>query len=70
MDESTNKNLMKIINRIIGDKPHECQLHLNHDLWVGIATTKIIIGETLFMLVYGQESMMSVDLDISTYFST
>ena len=65
--ESTHKNLLKIIKRVIGQNPREWHLHLNHALWADRTTTKTSHGETPFHLVYGQEAIMPAELEILTY---
>jgi hypothetical protein len=57
-DESTNKNLVKILKKIIDDKP--CQWHtlLTYALWADQTTTKSSTGHTPFQLLYGQEAIM------------
>jgi transposase InsO family protein len=64
--ESTNKYLVRIIKRLIECKP--CQWHtlLTYALWVYRTTTKVSTGCTPFQLVYGQESILPTELEISS----
>lgn len=65
--ESTNKNLLKIIKHVIDENPREWHLHLTQDLWEDHTKTKTLHGKTPFFLVYGQETIMHVELEIATY---
>jgi len=46
--ESTNKNLVRNIKRIIEDKPHQWHTLLNYALWEDHTTTKESTGITPF----------------------
>jgi transposase InsO family protein len=64
--KSTNKNLVRIIKRLIKDKPCQCHTLLNYTLWADCTTTKVSTGCTPFHLVYGQESIMPTEMEISS----
>jgi transposase InsO family protein len=56
--ESTNKNLVRIIKRLIEDKPHQWHTLLTYTLWEDQTTTKVSTGCTPFHLFYGQEAIL------------
>jgi hypothetical protein len=64
--ESTNKNLVRIIKRIIEDKPHQWHTLLTYALWEDRTTTKESTGFTPFQLVYGQEAILPIELELSS----
>jgi hypothetical protein len=64
--ESTNKNLVKIIKRIINDKPHQWHTLPTYALWVYCMTTKMSTIYTHFQLLYGQEAIMHVELELTS----
>jgi hypothetical protein len=49
--ESTNKNLVRIVQRLIKDKPRQWHTLLTYALWEDRTTTKVSIGFTPFHLV-------------------
>jgi transposase InsO family protein len=64
--KSTNKNLVIIAKRLIEDKPHQWHSLLTYALWVDRTTTKVSIGFTPFQLVYGQESILPTEMELSS----
>jgi hypothetical protein len=64
--ESTNKNLVRIIKRLLEDKP--CQWHtlLTYALWAYHTTTNVSTGCTPFHLVYGQEAILHTEMEFSS----
>jgi hypothetical protein len=64
--ESTNKNLVRIIKRIIEDKPRQWHTLLTYALWEDRTTTKESTGFTPFQLVYGQEAILPIELELSS----
>jgi hypothetical protein len=64
--KSTNKNLVRIIKRIIEDKPHQWHTLLTYALWEDRTTTKASTGFTPFQLVYGQEAILPIELELSS----
>jgi hypothetical protein len=64
--ESTNKNLVKILKKIINDKPHQWHTLLTYALWVDQTTTKTSTGHTPFQLLYGQEAIIPVELELTS----
>jgi hypothetical protein len=62
--KSTNKNLVRIIKRLIEDKPRQWNTLLTYALWEDRTTTKVSTGCTPFQLVYGQESILLTELKI------
>jgi hypothetical protein len=51
--KSTNKNLVRIIKRLIEDKPRQWHTLLTYSLWEDHTTTKVSTYCTPFHLVYG-----------------
>jgi transposase InsO family protein len=64
--ESTNKNLVRIIKRLIEGKPRQWHTLLTYALWVDRTTTKVITGWTPFQLVYGQEAILPTKIELSS----
>jgi transposase InsO family protein len=64
--KSINKNLVRIIKRLIEDKPHQWHTLLTYSLWADRTTTKVSTGCTPFQLVYGQEAIKPTDLELSS----
>jgi hypothetical protein len=64
--ESTNKNLVRIIKRIIEDKPRQCHTLLTYSLWEDHTTTKVSTGCTPFHIFYGQEAILPTELELSS----
>jgi hypothetical protein len=64
--ESTNKNLVRIIKRLIEDKPRQWHTLLTYALWADHTTTKVSTGCTPFQLVYGQEDILPTELELSS----
>jgi transposase InsO family protein len=63
--KSTNKNLVRIIKRLIEDKPRQWNNLLTYALWEDRTTTKVRTGCTPFQLVYGQESILPTKMELS-----
>jgi hypothetical protein len=64
--KSTNKNLVRIIKRLIEDNPRQWHTLLTYALWADRTTTKVSTGCTPFQLVYGQESIFPTELGPSS----
>jgi hypothetical protein len=64
--ESTNKNLVRIIKRLIEDKPRQWHTLFIYALWEDHTTTKVSTICTPFQLVYGQESIFPTELELSS----
>jgi hypothetical protein len=64
--ESTNKNMVKILKKIINDKPRQWHTLLTYALWADRTTTKTSTGHTPFQLLYGQEAIMPVELELTS----
>jgi transposase InsO family protein len=64
--KSTNKNLVTIIKRIIEDKHIQWNTLLTYALWADSTTTKESTFFTPFHLVYGQEAILPMELEISS----
>jgi hypothetical protein len=64
--DSTTKNLVRIIKRLIEDKPRQWHNLLTYTLWEDRTTTKVRTGCTPFQLVYGQEAILPTELELSS----
>jgi hypothetical protein len=64
--ESTNKNLVRIVKRIIEDKPRQWHTLLTYALWEDRTTTKVSTSCTPFQLVYGQEALLPTEMELSS----
>ena len=58
MAKSTNKNLIKILKKIVNNNQRNWHLTLQNALWVDRVTPKSSIGNSPFFLVYEHESTM------------
>jgi transposase InsO family protein len=64
--ESTNKNLVRIVKRLIEDKPRQWHTLLTYALWEDQTTTKVRTGCTPFQLFYVQEAILSTEMELSS----
>jgi transposase InsO family protein len=64
--ESTNKNMVRIIKRLIEDKPRQWHTILTYALWEDRTTIKVSTGCTPFQFVYGQEVIFPTELELSS----
>jgi hypothetical protein len=62
--ESSNKSLINIIRRILGDNKKAWASKLKFDLWANIVTTKRSLGISPFQLVYGVEAIFPSQLGL------
>jgi hypothetical protein len=63
-DESTKKNMVRIIKRLIEDKPLQWNTLLIYTLWEDCITTKVSTSCTPFQLVSGQEVILPTELEL------
>jgi hypothetical protein len=56
--ESTNKNLVRILKKIVTDNQINWHNQLHNALWVDRVTPKESIGNSPYFLVYGQEAIL------------
>jgi transposase InsO family protein len=64
--ESSNKNLMNIVKKIVGENKKAWDSKIKYALWEDRITTKTSIGKTPFELVYGLEAKLPINLQIPT----
>jgi hypothetical protein len=64
--ESTNKNIVRIVKRLIEEKPHQWHTLLTYALWEDRTISKVRTCYTPFQLVYGQESLFPTELELSS----
>jgi hypothetical protein len=60
------KNLVGIIKRLIEYKPHQWHTLLTYALWEDCTTTKVSTVCTPFQLVYGQEAIFPIEMELSS----
>jgi hypothetical protein len=60
--ESSNKNLMNIIKKVMGENKKSWDSKIKYSLWEDRITTKTSMGKTPFELVYGLEEKLPVNL--------
>jgi hypothetical protein len=66
-DEASNKILIGLIKKKIEEKPRRWHEVLNQALWAYRVANHGAIKVTLFELVYGQEVVLPVELNLQTY---
>ena len=65
--ESSNKNLMTIVKKIVGDNKRSWDSKIKYALWVDRITKKASTGKSPFELVYGLEAQLPVHLTFPVY---
>jgi transposase InsO family protein len=65
--ESSNKNLMTIVKKIVGENKKSWDSKIKHALWADRITKKAATGKSPFELVYGLEARLPVHLRLPTY---
>ena len=60
--ESSNKNLMNILKKVVGENKKSWDSKIKYALWEDRITTKTSMGKTPFELVYGLEAKLHVNL--------
>jgi hypothetical protein len=58
LEESTNKNLIKIIKRTVAENHKNLHNALLNALWADRVTPKAVVGNSPFFLVYGREAIL------------
>ena len=64
--EKINGMICKIITKHVGEKAHTWDRHLNAALWAYRTSFKASLGYTPFHLVYGQEAMLPIEVELSS----
>jgi hypothetical protein len=65
--ESSNKNLMTIVKKIVGENKRSWDSKIKYALWADRITKKAATGKSHFELVYGLDVRLSVHLKLPTY---
>jgi ribonuclease HI len=65
--ESSNKNLMTIVKKIVGENKRSWDSKIKHALWADRITKKAATGKSPFELVYGLEARLPIHLSLPTY---
>ena len=58
--------ICKIINKHVGEKTQTWDKHLNAALWAYRTSFKVSLGYTPFHLVYGQEAILPIEVELSS----
>ena len=64
--EKVNGMICKIITKHVGSKAQTWDRHLNAALWAYRTSFKASLGFTLFHLVYGQEALLPIEVELSS----
>ncbi|MCO5594308.1 hypothetical protein L7F22_048337 [Adiantum nelumboides] len=64
--EKVNGMICKIITKHVGDKAQHWDKHLNASLWAYRTSFKASLGFTPFQLVYGQEALLPIEVELSS----
>jgi hypothetical protein len=64
--ESTNKNIVRIIKRLIEDQPRQWHTLLTYALWEDCTTTNMSTCCNPFHIFYGQEANLPTEIDLSS----
>ena len=62
--ESSNKNLINILKKIVASHHKDWHTQLYNALWEDWITPKVAIGSSLYCLVYGKESILPSNITI------
>ena len=62
--ESTNKNLMNILKKVVGENKKSWDSKIKYAVWADRITTKTSMGKTPFDMVYGIKEKLPVNLQI------
>jgi hypothetical protein len=65
--ELSNKTLMTIVKKIVGENKKSWDSKIKHALWADRITKKAATGKSPFELVYGLEARLPVHLRLPTY---
>ena len=65
--ESNNKNLIKLLKRMVGENKRSWDNKLKYALWADRTTVKRITGKAPFELVYGQDCRLPINMQILVY---
>ena len=65
--EKVNGILVKIISKKVKDKPKDWDKHLSTALWAYRTSFKVSTQFTPFHLVYGQEALLPIEVEIPSY---
>ena len=63
--EKVNGMICKIITKHVGEKTQTWDTHLNVALWAYRTSFKASLGYTRFHLVYGQEALLPIEVELS-----
>jgi hypothetical protein len=60
--------MINILKRIIDDKPYQWNTLLTYALWADLTTIKNNTDHTPFQLLYGQEAVMPVEIELTSLY--
>ena len=64
--EKVNGMIFKIITKHVGNKTQAWDQHINAALWAYCTSFKASLGYTPFHLVYGQEALLPIEVELSS----
>jgi hypothetical protein len=64
LEESSNKNLIKIIKKMLSQNKKAWDSHLKYVVWADRVSIKRSIGTSPFQLVYGMEAIFPIQLSL------
>ena len=67
LPKSCNKNLIKLLKRMVGENKRSWDNKLKYALWTDRTTIKRITGKAPFELVYGQYCRLPINMQIPIY---
>ena len=62
--ESSNKNLISIIKKVLNENKKSWHLHLKYAFWANQIGTKKSIGTSPFQMVYGIDVLLPINLTL------
>lgn len=62
--ESTNKNILDVIKKLLEKNPGDWHNQLRYALWADLTRVKVILGNSPYYLVYGQNPIFLVNLQL------
>ena len=65
--ESTNKNLLRIIKKIVVENQRDWDTALDTTLWVDRVTPRISLGTSPYFLVYGKEAILPPNIYLPSF---
>ena len=61
---ATNKNLLKILKKVVNDSGRDWHLQINPALWAYHTSFRTSTGTTPYSLVYGAEAVLPIEVEL------